>query len=162
MAEQYKRHPNTECKICKKSIYRRPAEIEKNQGNVFCSMICSGIHFRKENPCIVCRKSILGGLHKKTCSRHCANINRTGIKYTGIRLKDKVIDQRRLKIRLLAQRGSKCERCDYDKPEILQVHHKDRNRKNSDLANLALICPNCHYEEHHLENSWLNKNNHKN
>ncbi|MCC6934479.1 MAG: HNH endonuclease [Candidatus Yanofskybacteria bacterium] len=62
-----------------------------------------------------------------------------------------------LKMRLLRERGRTCERCGYDKPEILQVHHKDRDRSNNDLANLALICPNCHYEEHYLERSWLRK-----
>ncbi|MBI3573571.1 hypothetical protein HY090_00790 [Candidatus Kaiserbacteria bacterium] len=36
------------------------------------------------------------------------------------------------------------------------MHHKDRNRNNNSLGNLELICPNCHYEEHYLEKSWLN------
>ena len=63
--------------------------------------------------------------------------------------------QRALKLRLLTARGRKCERCDYNKFEILQVHHKDKNRNNNELDNLALICPNCHYEEHFLEKSWL-------
>lgn len=70
---------------------------------------------------------------------------------------DKVKYQQGLKLRLLKERGKKCERCNYDKYEILQVHHKDRNRKNNDLKNLQLICPNCHYEEHFLEKSWLRK-----
>lgn len=56
-----------------------------------------------------------------------------------------------LKIRLLESRGNNCERCNYDKYQILQVHHKDRNRANSNLDNLELICPNCHYEEHYLK-----------
>jgi 5-methylcytosine-specific restriction endonuclease McrA len=43
----------------------------------------------------------------------------------------------------------KCERCEYDEmPEILGVHHKDRNRKNNDLSNLEVLCPNCHSLEH--------------
>ncbi len=49
----------------------------------------------------------------------------------------------------------KCGRCTYSKYEILQVHHKDRNRNNNNLANLELICPNCHYEEHYFKKSWL-------
>ena len=60
-----------------------------------------------------------------------------------------------LKLRLIELRGQQCERCDYDKVEILHVHHKDRNHQNNDLGNLALICPNCHYEDHYLEKSWL-------
>lgn len=85
----------------------------------------------------------------------CANKHRAGIKYKLNRPRDKVVDQRRLKLRLLKLRGLACEICGYNKIEILHVHHKDRNRKNNDLDNLKLICPNCHYEEHHLEKSWL-------
>ncbi len=124
-------------------------------GRVFCSLTCYGVSNRKEIPCLVCGKMILSGFNKKTCSRSCANVHRTGIKYTGARPRDKVKYQRGLKIRLLAERGQKCERCSYSKYEILQVHHKDKNRNNNNLENLQLICPNCHYEEHLLEKSWL-------
>jgi 5-methylcytosine-specific restriction endonuclease McrA len=44
---------------------------------------------------------------------------------------------------------TKCVRCGYaEHPEILGVHHKDRNRKNNDLGNLEVLCPNCHSLEH--------------
>lgn len=43
-----------------------------------------------------------------------------------------------------------CERCRYNKiPEILVIHHKDRNRKNNLLTNLEVLCPNCHAAEHY-------------
>lgn len=43
----------------------------------------------------------------------------------------------------------KCQRCDYSEyPQILGVHHKDRNRKNNSLDNLEVLCPNCHSLEH--------------
>ncbi|MFZ2303908.1 MAG: HNH endonuclease signature motif containing protein [Minisyncoccia bacterium] len=61
-------------------------------------------------------------------------------------------------LRLAQNFGILCTRVNwgwYNKLEILQVHHKDRNRGNNDLSNLELICPNCHYEEHYLEKSWL-------
>lgn len=153
----YRRRPNITCSICKKAIYRRPNQIEVNHGRVFCSAVCYGISCRKETPCIVCSKLILSGANKKTCSRGCSNTNRSGIKYNIGRPKDKVKSQQAIKIRLLEARGTKCERCNYSKYEILQVHHIDRNRKNNALDNLQLICPNCHYEEHFLEKSWLRK-----
>jgi len=78
-----------------------------------------------------------------------------GIKYKINRPRDKVKSQRALKIRLLNKIGKNCERCGYNKYEILQVHHKDRDIDNNSLDNLELICPNCHYEEHYLEKSWL-------
>lgn len=43
----------------------------------------------------------------------------------------------------------KCARCGFDaEPKILGVHHKDRNRKNNNLSNLEVLCPNCHSLEH--------------
>ncbi len=155
MPELYKRKPNTICSICKKPIYKRPAILVARGGKSFCSQACFGISCRKEEKCIICGKSILAGLNKRTCSRACANKNREGIKYRVGSPKDKVKSNQALKIRLLNLRGRECERCGYGKYEILQVHHKDRNRGNNDLKNLELICPNCHYEEHFLEKSWL-------
>ena len=154
--EQYKRKPNAVCLICNKSIYRRPIELERSKNRAFCTVVCYGIACRKERPCVVCGTLILATKNAKTCSRACANTNRKGIKYKlGRPKRDKVKTQRFLKIRLIHQRGTMCERCKYPKIEILQVHHKDRNRKNNELDNLELICPNCHAEEHYLKNSWL-------
>ncbi len=155
MAEIYKRKPNTKCQTCGLKIYKRPCQIEK--GRVFCNSICYGLANRNETPCVVCGKLIMAQFHKTTCSRSCANVNRTGVKYRINSPKDKVKDLRSIKLRLISKRGGKCEKCEYNKVEILQVHHKDRNRKNNDLSNLELICPNCHYEEHLLEKSWLKK-----
>ncbi len=157
MTEQYKRNPNINCIICKKAIYRRPSEIKAKKDGVFCSLVCYGISQRQEIPCAVCGKLILAGLNKKTCSRSCANVQRVDIKYHLGSPRDKVKSQQALKLRLIKERGRKCEKCDYSKYEILQVHHKDKNRNNNNLSNLALICPNCHYEEHFLEKSWLRK-----
>lgn len=155
MSEPYIRKPNTVCTVCNKSIYKRPIEIIRNKKRVYCSMSCYGISCRKERPCANCGKLILAGLNKKTCSRSCANIRRTGIQYKINRPRDKVFSQRAIKTRLMEQRGTNCERCGYNKKEILHVHHKDRNKNNNAISNLELICPNCHYEEHYLENSWL-------
>jgi len=98
---------------------------------------------------------ILASFNKKTCSRYCANKHRKGIKYKSNSPKDKVKTQRLLKIRLLRRKGNKCERCGFGKYQILQIHHKDKNRDNNNLDNLELLCPNCHCEEHYLEKSWL-------
>jgi len=154
---EYRRNPNTACIVCGKRVYKRPFEIKRNNGRVFCTLKCYGIANRKEKPCIICKTPILAGANKKTCSRKCANIHRTGIKYKINRPRDKVSNYKSLKIRLLKKRGRKCRRCAYDKPEILQVHHVDRNVRNNELDNLELICPNCHAEEHFLEKSWVRR-----
>ncbi|MFA6404589.1 MAG: HNH endonuclease [Candidatus Paceibacterota bacterium] len=94
-------------------------------------------------------------MNKKTCSRECANRHRAGIKYKINRPQDIVKSQKALKIRLMKQRGKICERCNYDIYEILQTHHKNRDKNDNRLENLELICPNCHAKEHFLEKSWL-------
>jgi hypothetical protein len=147
VSELYKRNPNVKCAVCKKEIYRRPGGI--NPKRVFCSATCYGLSNRKESPCLVCKKMILSGLNKKTCSRSCANTYRHGIKYKVGRPRDKVSLQNATKNMVMKKRGEKCERCGYGKPEILQIHHKDRDRKNNNLSNLELICPNCHCMEHY-------------
>ena len=150
MADIYKRKPNTKCFICKKGVYRRPINLEKSNGKAYCSQICYGISCRKEKSCVICNKLILSSLHRITCSRICSNKYRKGIKYKLGRPKDKGDEIRAIKIKLFSIRGEKCERCDYYKSEIIQVHHKDRNHRNNDLKNLELVCPNCHFEEHYL------------
>ncbi len=151
MPELYKRKPNTTCNICKKSIYRRPGILRENGGKAYCSQNCYGKSCRMEIACAICGKAILAGANKKTCSRACANIQRTGIKYTGSRLNDKVVSQKRLKVRLLQKRGEKCERCQFPIYGILEVHHKDRDHSNNSLTNLELLCPNCHATEHYVK-----------
>lgn len=37
-----------------------------------------------------------------------------------------------------------CEECGIKESDILEVHHKDGNRKNNNLSNLIILCPNCH------------------
>lgn len=149
VGEQYKRTPNTKCFVCGNPVYRRPLELEKSGGRAFCSVVCYGLSCRKENACLVCGNPILASLNKKTCSRKCANIYRTGIKYKlGRPSKDKVKNARFVKTGLLDIRGGKCERCGFSKTKILEVHHRDRNPSNNSLENLELICPNCHAEEH--------------
>jgi len=152
---EYKRKPNTNCVICKKPVYKRPIEIKRNNGKLYCSMACYGISCRKEKPCVICGRLILAGLNRKTCSRSCANKHRTGIRYKMNRPKDKVKHYKALKTRLLKIRGNVCERCGYNIFEILQVHHKNRDKSNNNFENLELVCPNCHFEEHYLEKSWL-------
>lgn len=147
--EKYIRKPNCICKICNKEIYRRPSQI--NKGNVYCSQDCFGKSCEILIACVICGIEYQKGLHKKTCSRVCANKLRIGTKYTGRPLKDKVKTAQALKTRLIELRGPKCERCPYSNVKILNVHHKIRRADggSDDLDNLELICPNCHAEEHY-------------
>ncbi len=152
MVELYGRKPNTNCIVCGALVYKRPFQIEKNRGRVFCTQACFGKSTRKEIACRGCGKTILSGQNKQTCSRECANKLRAGIRYGIGRPRDKMMEQRSMKLQIIRLRGGLCERCKYDCVEILHVHHKDRNRKNNNPQNLELLCPNCHAKEHRLEN----------
>lgn len=45
-----------------------------------------------------------------------------------------------------------CHRCGWARfPDILTVHHRDRNVENNDAANLEILCRNCHGIEHYRE-----------
>lgn len=51
--------------------------------------------------------------------------------------------------RAFANYKHECARCGYNKhKEVLQVHHKDKDRTNNDLSNLIILCPTCHSETH--------------
>lgn len=56
----------------------------------------------------------------------------------------------RLRERLIAEgvfkaRCSSCQRSQWlGRPIVLELHHVDGNRKNNTLANLQVLCPNCH------------------
>lgn len=55
-----------------------------------------------------------------------------------------------------------CYDCGFnDFPEILQVHHIDRNTNHNKIENLVLLCPNCHHIRHYKEGTGL-YTNHKN
>ena len=37
-----------------------------------------------------------------------------------------------------------CAHCGFGVPAVLEVAHLDGDRQNNDLANLVILCPNCH------------------
>ena len=121
----------------------------------YCSKPCQGDSWRGGPPiaipCVVC-----GNIHRRcpshmdvakpTCSLRCR-----GIAYRS----EKPTTQDYSSVRKwMARRGliKNCERCEYNEhPEILIVHHRDRDRRNNDLTNLEILCPNCHALEHASE-----------
>jgi len=42
-----------------------------------------------------------------------------------------------------------CEVCKMVDERVIVVHHKDRNRKNNEIENLAWVCRNCHFLVHY-------------
>lgn len=146
------RKPNTNCLVCGSPVYRRPSVLIVSNGAAYCGSTCYGKSCQKEIACIICGTRMLSGANKKTCSRACANKNRSGIHYTGRRLKDKAHSIRVIKKRIMQLRGEQCERCDFAIRQVLVIHHQDRNHFNNSVENLELLCPNCHAKEHYLKN----------
>lgn len=149
-----KRRSNCVCAVCGKAIYRRPIQI--STGKVYCSLACCGVGQQTARTCRICGKTYMG--NKKTCSRSCANIARSGIKYTGERLNDKARRGTTLKQKVAKKYGGVCARCGEENYAILQIHHKqERFRGGKDtMSNLELLCPNCHMT-HHLGRSLFKK-----
>jgi len=46
--------------------------------------------------------------------------------------------------RALAHYRPLCVHCGFGVEAVLEVAHIDGNRQNNDLANLVVLCPNCH------------------
>lgn len=120
-------HRQDTAKYCSRKCYYKSM---KNKG-------------KTQYSCTHCGISFLGALsqNRKFCSRSCVNKSaKESFKpsFTTVR-----------KAMLARNLIEKCERCGFDAhPQILGVHHKDRNRRNNDLSNLEVLCPNCHSIEH--------------
>jgi Zn finger protein HypA/HybF involved in hydrogenase expression len=112
--------PNVVCAYCHKEFYMNKTKQKNSRtGFRFC-----------------CRE------HKDIAQR-IGGIKEIQPSHYGTILKD---------YRTLIQRNDllkECNRCNYKEViEVLQVHHRDRNRNNNDLKNLEVLCPTCHAAEH--------------
>lgn len=159
--KSYNRTPNCKCVVCCKEVYRRPAQIDA--GNVYCSQACKGKYTQKgRGACKICNKEIAqigksGSRRWSTyCSRSCANKGRTGSKYKQDVSHSKYQHSQDLKSLLVSLRGPKCERCPCNMVGILHCHHivEVSNGGGDEPENLMLLCPNCHYTEHHGFMTW--------
>lgn len=117
------KEPNCKCAQCEKPIYKRPSKIKASKsGLVFCDRACKEAAQK------------IGGI-KEIQPSH----------YTNVRKNYRVTAKENL--------PNCCAECGYDKyPEVLQVHHIDRDRSNNDIENLVILCPTCHEVDHFLSN----------
>lgn len=124
---QIKTTPNVSCAICNKKFYRSPNNQKKSKsGFLFCSRICKDTAQKVNRPysipAIQPTNYGKGNTHSETYRTLC-----------------------------FEHHSKSCSRCGYNKyPEIIVVHHKDRNHSNNDISNLEPLCPTCHEEEHFL------------
>ena len=151
------------CKICDKPFLVLTKELKRGFG-IFCSRSCSAKNIKRFKPkppnckCSNCKiefyrsqsKMKLSKSGHQFCSRECKD---TAQRIGGIReiQPDHYGTASIVKYREKAFRyyEKKCISCGYNKhPNVLEVHHIDRNRENNDLSNLIPLCPTCHTEVH--------------
>lgn len=145
------------CEKCQISFYVMPSRL-KHGNPRFCSTKCydkagnNNPNWKKpwresqrkafyENPN---RPKFKTGLDNPNHTRFVDNLNFWGSTIAWYRTN-------------LVKRIGKCEICAFDDKRILQVHHKDKNRKNNTRENVILVCPNCHALEHWKGKSGMYK-----
>jgi 5-methylcytosine-specific restriction endonuclease McrA len=142
---------------------------EHNRGNAnFCSLSCSSKRERKikvaNMSCAYCdikfyrpkskKNNSKSGLHF-CCREHKDLAQKLGNGFEAIHPKHygTATGLYTYRSKIFEVKEQKCEKCSYDEHiEILEVHHKDRNRKNNEIENLIILCPNCHMWEHYQNN----------
>lgn len=152
------RRDDLKCHYCEKRFSRSLSEIAKgSKDHIYCSRRCYEQHRQEviasrhipvgrggKHPvnCEQCGKefyikpSILMSLRKHYCSREC---KRLGSITVGTFVP---------KPHIRRTRPMRCEKCGINDPATLEIHHKDRNRKNNNLDNLIVLCANCHARAH--------------
>jgi hypothetical protein len=115
---------NLTCDYCGETFYRSQSNLKKSKSGLrFCSRVCKDLAQRIENG------------NPQIHPPHYGN-GISGWNYREVARK---------------HHPKKCNRCGYEElPGILRVHHKDRDRSNSDPENLEILCPNCHEIDHYL------------
>lgn len=134
----------SDCEHCGKSFTRIASRAQKAK---YCSKGCytkaSQLKRSVLHSCRYCGEPFKDSpsVRRVYCSKACVNkAEKTVWKATFATVRKAM-----LRRGLLTQ----CVRCGYDtRPDILGVHHKDRNRNNNALDNLEVLCPNCHSLEH--------------
>ena len=151
-----------QCENCKKPYYGSKYNKIK-----FCSLSCSQPGRKSvEVICAQCQvvfRKFKSNLKKsksglRFCSRSCKNIAQS---VEGSVIRPTHYGTSEIKYRQTAFKHypAQCNRCGYNRYiAVLRVHHKDRNRKNGKIANLEILCSNCHEEEHFLAHDGLYKN----
>jgi hypothetical protein len=134
----------TTCEVCQTVFTHIASRANKAK---YCSPTCYHKAMHQKGSvtytCLHCNKQFLGSpsTKRKYCSRACVNKTQKDVwkaKFTTVR-------------KNMHRRGllTCCVRCGYSEhPEILGVHHKDRNRDNNTPKNLEVLCPICHSLEH--------------
>lgn len=147
-----------DCLICQKRFHCKPSHIRYGWGK-YCSLQCRHVSQRKGRyvNCYWCKKEIWRmpqALRRSKsgllfCGRACS----MSWKNSELRAwsNHPLWNGGETAYRRMMEKRTKdkvCAHCKLTDERILIDHHKDRNRKHNDPANLIWLCRNCHYLEH--------------
>lgn len=146
------------CRTCGETFLAKPSHI-KNGFAKYCSVMCSHESARTGVwvLCSGCGKKVYrtpkyinqSKSKKYFCSKSCQTVWRNKV-FSGERHANwKHGNASYRSIMTRAGREQQCELCHMTDTRVIEVHHKDRNRLNNDLVNLAWLCRNCHFLVHH-------------
>ncbi len=141
------RQPNCSCKVCSKSIYRRPSQLRLFK-NVYCSRQCYRIGISLAlKVCSICNREFRPAKSKaKFCSHSCANKSRRGSTYG----KNAHVNHSRKRLAIL--RGTfnfgSCMvlGCGYNKTYDIHRLIAGRQGGRYEIGNMFAVCPNHHAE----------------
>lgn len=146
------------CQRCSCEFKRHPGQIKRK----FCSVKCarnSKIEIQKNFTCLTCGKNFIDSKKRKYCSSSCSRRHYNKTRKMENLINGFLYNTKEAK-RFLFEKFKSCQLCNWSViPEILELHHKDRNRNNNHISNLLLICPNCHSIEHWKDKTGQFKNN---
>ena len=153
------------CEVCGLKFKTVPTSTQQH----CCSRKCSFIRKKKTRikyECKNCGKDIYALKRKSGSRKYCSNTCKIYAlaKSKKERFKNKGVwgqwgNYKEAK-KWYKEIYKACQICGYSKNlNILELHHKDRNRKNNTRNNLMLVCPNCHSEEHFEKKDGQFKNN---
>jgi len=139
-----------ECLYCGKEFYACMSRIKRGGGK-YCSISCSTTHRNLTNnpshrPEVRAKISINHADVKGVKNPMYGRIGKNAPSY---------IDGRKklgggYRGKALANNCCICSLCGETNIKKLDIHHKDKNRKNNKLSNLQIVCSRCHYTKIHI------------
>jgi len=139
------------CATCNKEFYCFPERFRRKSQPKYCSMKCydktgNKNPFHGEKHSIITKEKWVNNPNRNKFKK--AENNPNFIRY-GKQSGFEGITWSWWKKYLINKIG-KCEQCGFSDKRILEIHHKNRNRKANGRNNLILLCPNCHALTHYL------------
>ena len=139
------------CAKCERKFSRIGSDLDRKYCSDSCKRQGGAAKAPRQLLCAHCQQSYVQTSHKQNqryCSISCARIGQGLKRKAEYRARGWWANYREAKADILQLIGC-CEHCRWkEHKEVLELHHKDCDRKNNSRSNLALLCPNCHTWEH--------------